>query len=188
MAVTREVPAVNPQAHSAPPRPPSIAPRWLALACLAAAGCTNIQDRVEKLQPPRVELASLALTGMNLLQPVFRVGLRVENPNDEEFSVDGADAVLSLNGKPLARGVSTEPVTLKARGTTDVDIEATANTLGLAQQLFRLEQERRIAYAVDGHLTLAGWLGPLARLPFHAAGTLTRDELMREIEGLQRSR
>ena len=155
---------------------------WMLSLNLMLSGCSSVSERVDRLIVPKVELAHVALQKADLLAPRFRLSLRVENPNADDIQVEGADAVLSLNGKPVAKGVSPKPVILKGRQETEVEIDATAKTLALARQIFRLDTEGRIAFSIDGHLTLAQWLGIPATLPFRVSGTMTREELLREVE------
>lgn len=161
---------------------------WMLSLILMLFGCSSVSERVDRLIAPKVELAHVVLQKADLLSPRFLLSLRVENLNADDIQVEGADAVLSLNGKPVAKGVSPEPVILKGRQETEVEIEATAKTLALARQIFRLDTEGRIAFSIDGHLTLAQWLGIPATLPFRVSGTMTREELLREIEGFSHQR
>ncbi len=176
-------PHTHPPDRSLRARPACLA-AFLACACLLLPGCTDLIRRSSELKPPDVELAQVALEKADLLAPVFRLKLRVENPNDQDIQVEGADAQLDLEGERVAEGVSANPVQLKAQQQSEVEIQATAKTLSLARQVLRLDQKGRLAYAVTGHLALARWLGILGKVPFRVSGTLTREELFREIEGL----
>lgn len=159
---------------------------WGSTLALALSGCSNLRERLEHLQPPEVQLAHLALLRADLLNPVFSVGLEITNPNAEALHIEGADAVLELNGKTVAKGRSVGALELAPRQTSKVEVEASAKTLALARQLFQLEQDGQIDYRVAGHVQLTRWLGGLAALPFRLSGQLTREQLWREIEGYGR--
>lgn len=159
---------------------------WWSMLALALSGCSNLRERLEHLQPPEVQLSHLALLRADLLNPVFSVGLEITNPNDEALHIEGADTVLELNGKTVAKGHSVGALELAPRQTSEVEVEASAKTLALARQLFQLEQDGQIDYTVAGHVQLTRWLGGLVALPFHLSGHLTREQLLREIEGYGR--
>lgn len=150
--------------------------RWLRtawlLAVLLLAGCASWLPDYRNLKEPEVSLAGLALSDPNPLAPKFRVRLRVENPNDIDVSLDGADATLELNGRPVATGVSRSPLTLKRLAESELDLDIAAQTLGMLEGAAAVLSENRIRYRVQGHLSVLSALGSLGRLPFSFEGVL----------------
>ncbi|RYU57566.1 hypothetical protein EWI61_12800 [Methylolobus aquaticus] len=150
--------------------------RWLrtagALAVLLLVGCASWLPDYRNLKEPEVSLAGLALSDPNPLAPKFRVRLRVENPNDIDVSLDGADATLELNGRPVATGVSRSPLTLKRLAASELDLDVAAQTLGMLQGAAAVLAKDQIRYRVKGHLSVLSALGPLGRLPFSFEGAV----------------
>jgi LEA14-like dessication related protein len=146
---------------------------------LTVTGCSSWLPNYQDLQEPRVSLTGLALKDANFLAPSFLVRLRVENPNDVSLNLDGADAALSLNGQTLARGVSRSPLTLVKGGTSEMDVEVTADTLTVVQQIAALANQPSARYQVTGHLSVLNWLGALGRLPFSFEGTVDSKSLLK---------
>jgi LEA14-like dessication related protein len=158
-------------------------PRKSALLLLTigilAAGCIGVPKNLDQLKEPTVSLAGLALNEADLFSPSFLVRLRVENPNDLDVTLDGADAALALNGQPVASGVSRSQVGLARFGSSDLAVQVTANTLGVIQQMLALQNQPNLNYQVTGHLQLLNWLGPLGRVPFSFQGAVDRETLLR---------
>ncbi|MGY6216485.1 LEA type 2 family protein [Methylolobus aquaticus] len=144
---------------------------WL-LAVLQISGCASWLPDFRHLKEPEVSLTGLALSDPNPLVPRFRVRLRVENPNDIDVSLDGADATLELNGRPVATGVSRSPLTLKRLAESELDLDVAAQTLGMLEAAAAVLAEDQIRYRVQGHLSVLSALGPLGRLPFSFDGAV----------------
>jgi LEA14-like dessication related protein len=169
-----------------PRRRISIAP-WLALTALMAGmpACSSWQRELSELKEPRLSLAGLSVTDANLLAPGFRVRLRVDNPNDRDISIQGADLDLAINGEAVARGVSAGAVELVRRGSSEIEVDARAQTLALARQLLAIDGGDTVKYGLSGHLKLLNWLGALGAVPFSFRGEMAREELLKGPENLR---
>ncbi len=156
---------------------------YIALVPLLS-GCADLaMDYLGKLKEPKVSLAGLALKDLNPLEPTLLVRLRIENPNDLNVKLDGADVALALNGQPVATGISLSPLTLAKLGATDMDVEVKANTLNALRQIMLLEANQAVKYDVAGHLNVLEWLGSLGRIPFNLQGSVDSGALLRGVEG-----
>ena len=153
--------------------------RSLLLALLMHAGCSLFTTDYSNLKEPRVSLAGLNIKDLNPLKPSFLVRLKVDNPNDLDINLDGADVALALNGQPVAAGVSRSPLVLKKLGASEMDVEVTANTLSAVQQLLILQTRPAVDYQITGNLIWNNWLGALGKLPLKFNGLIDRDTLMR---------
>jgi len=153
----------------------------------ALSGCTGLgglTQQLSTLKEPKVSLAGLSLKDISLTEPSFLVKLKVENPNDLNVNLDGADVSLALNGQPVATGISRSPLTLVKRGASTMDVEVKANTLGVLQQIMQLESKGGVQYGVSGHLNLLNWLGALGKVPFNFQGSVDKATLLKGAEGL----
>lgn len=152
--------------------------RSLLLASLMQAGCSLFATDYSHLKEPRVSLAGLNIKDFNPLKPSFLVRLKVDNPNDLNVNLDGADVALALNGQPVATGVSRSALVLKKLGASEMDVEVTANTLIAMQQLLILQTRPALDYQVTGNLIWNNWLGVLGKLPLKFNGSIDRETLM----------
>ncbi|MGZ8217503.1 LEA type 2 family protein [Methylomagnum sp.] len=156
----------------------------LIALCLLVSGCAGLTDGLDNLREPHVSLAGLAVKKLNLFKPSFLVRLKVDNPNDVEVNLDGADVALALSGRPVANGVSRSPVSLAKHGTSTLDVEVSADTLGALQQILLLQNQKYLDYQVTGHLNVLNLLGPLGQVPFNFKGAVDREALLREAQSL----
>jgi LEA14-like dessication related protein len=151
---------------------------------LALNGCSSPLQKLDKLKPPQVSLQGLSLQKADLLNPVFLVRLRLKNPNDAGLNLDGADAVLKLNGKKIAKGASRSPIKLAPLADSEIAVEASAQTLSALGQLLALQSKESLDYEITGHVNILNWLGGLGAIPFKAQGVVTREELLKSVESI----
>ena len=159
--------------------------KWpiVLLLLTGVGGCSALAARQAKLQAPKVDLVGVKLLEMDPLAPRFRVRLKLENPNDQALDLDGADAVLTVAGEKLAKGMTQGAVSLPARGSTETDVEVRAKTLSFLKVLPELQKSDALPYQVAGRLHFLQALGPLGALPFQAEGTVTAEELLGALKG-----
>lgn len=146
------------------------------------AGCSALTARQAELQAPKVDLVGVKLLEMDPLAPRFRVRLKLDNPNDQALDLDGADAVLTVAGEKLAKGVTQTAVSLPARGSTEADVEVRAKTLSFLKLLPQLQNSDALPYQVAGKLHFLQALGPLGALPFQVEGMVKAEELLGAIK------
>lgn len=161
-----------------PRQPKRVLLRLTLLASLLQCGCSLLTTDYENLKAPKVSLTSLGIKDINPLNPRFLVRLKLDNPNDAAVSMDGADVALALNGLPVAEGISRSPLTLNRLGSSEMDVEVSANTFSALQQLLLLQSKPALDYQLTGHLHLLDGLGALGQLPFSFTGTVDRQTLM----------
>ena len=161
-----------------------VAAWWLASLLLTQTGCSLLTADYKNMKEPKVSLAGLNIKDLNPLSPSFLVRLKVDNPNDLDVNLDGADVALALNGRPVAAGVSRSPLVLKKLGSSEMDVEVTANTMSAIQQFLILQTKSTLDYQVTGNLIWNNWLGALGKLPLQFSGSMDKDTLMRAASGL----
>jgi LEA14-like dessication related protein len=163
-----------------------VAAWWLASLLLTQTGCSLLTADYKNMKEPKVSLAGLNIKDLNPLSPSFLVRLKVDNPNDLDVNLDGADVALALNGRPVAAGVSRSPLVLKKLGSSEMDVEVTANTMSAIQQFLILQTQSTLDYQVTGNLIWNNWLGALGKLPLKFSGSMDKDTLMRAASSLAR--
>lgn len=148
----------------------------LALALLPLlTGCSSLLWK-KKAVMPTVSLANMELQGIKGLETIFRLQLRVINPNEEPIEVRGLTCTLKVNGKSFATGISDEHVTIPASGTTTVPVLVYAGVFDLVGPVIELLQNnasqpvKPLEYALTGSLRL-GEKGE-DKIPFSLQGRL----------------
>jgi LEA14-like dessication related protein len=143
----------------------------LAAAVIVATftGCAGVPPG---MQPPTVTIADFGLGNAGLFEQQFNLRLRIQNPNPDDFKVDGIAFDLEINGQPFAKGVGNQTVTVPRYGSGFLAVEA-VSTLGgalsfLVKQFGRLSEGNRalFKYRIKGQLSIVGGL----RVPFEETG------------------
>lgn len=145
----------------------------LCAAALALAGCASMARR----EPIEVNVARIAPLASTAFEHRLRVDLRLRNPNDRAFEIEGVRFLLDVNGRRLASGMSGEPATLPRLGETIVSVTTTTTLLDVVNQIVafgRMEQPT-FEYALRGKLFIKGMWGSV---PFESGGS-ERDLLPR---------
>ncbi len=142
-----------------------VATVWLALQLVACAGLGTYAD------PPRVSLTSIEALDMTLFEQRYRLGLRIQNPNDHALPIRAMTYEVDLNGRKFAHGLSAQSLTVPAFGEEVVEVEVVSNLLRVIEQVRGLESEQapQLSWRVSGDLRLRD---RTSKLPFEYAGAL----------------
>jgi LEA14-like dessication related protein len=138
-------------------------------AAAAAAGCAGFGRTLEK---PHISLANIQVLESRGTETVFRVDLRVTNPNDIDLNVRGVDCQIELNEQPFAYGVSNTAVRIPALGSEIIPVTVYSSVLDMVRGLLGLPQRQDLKYRLKGKVRLedSGWLP--STLPFDSTGSL----------------
>lgn len=136
-----------------------------ALLAIGLAGCA-----LASAAPPSVDVLSVQLTGMDLVQQQLAVTLCVTNPNPDTLAFRAVTADFDLSGLPLASGRSDLSVRLPPHASAVVPFTVVTTVRNLGSQLLGLIQAGRIEYRVHGTVTLQGALG--LTLPYSRSGQI----------------
>lgn len=142
-------------------------PAVMLMIAAVLTGCSGLPPGA---QAPSVTIADIGMSGAGLFEQQFNLRLRIQNPNPDEFRVDGIAFDLELNDQPFAKGVGNQVVTVPRYGSGLLPVEAVSTTSGLVRQFGLLAKSGRplFKYRIRGTLSIAGG----ARVPFDE-----RDEL-----------
>ena len=139
---------------------------WLAAAIVALwlAACTGLPLG---MQAPSVTLADISVVNVGLFEQQFMLKLRVQNPNPQEFVIDGLAFDLEVNEQPFAKGVSNQLVTVPRFGSAVISADTMSTLGGVLRQFGRLAQGERpsFAYRIRGNLSISG-----SNVPFDRRG------------------
>ena len=135
------------------------------LVLVLLSGCAGLPLG---MQPPAVTIADFGIGNAGLFEQQFNLRLRIQNPNPDEFKVDGIAFDLEINGQHFAKGVGNQTVTVPRYGSGIMAVEAVSTLGGLIKQFGRLIEGSKtlFKYRIKGELSIAGG----SRVPFEEAG------------------
>lgn len=138
----------------------------LLLGAAFISGCASLQG----LEPPSVNIADISLQDATLLEQRYRLQLRIQNPNPVEFAIDGLSYELEINGKPFAKGLSNQKVTVQRYSSALIDVEGTSNLMDILRQLSGVQKGdmKLVQYRLRGKLGLDDG----SRVPFESQGEI----------------
>lgn len=137
----------------------------VCLTAVALAGCA-----VLTATPPSVEVTSVELRAVGLLDQVLAVSVCVTNPNDTALGFQRIHVVFDVNGASLADGQAESAVTLPPHASVPVPFVVATTLANFGPQLLGVLRNGAVDYRMRGSVQLAG---PLAlTLPFSRSGRL----------------
>jgi len=148
---------------------------------LVLSGCALTK---RNLEPPTATLKGITPESMGRDGQVFLGRLLLENPNTEDLKVVGGRVTLELAGVSAATARPMESFVLPGLGSKEVDLRVTMDLLsGLSGALRLLSSSKtELDYTLKGYVDLD--VKALGRLPFKSTGTVTLDNLLRQLPGL----
>ncbi len=120
---------------------------------------------------PQIEVASVELRRVGLLDQSLRLGLCAYNPNNQEFAFRRIDVALDVADTPLAQGVTDSVVLLPPHQSVLIPFDVATTTRNVPAQLLGTLVAGAVEYRLHGSVQLAGSLG--ISLPFSREGRLT---------------
>lgn len=140
----------------------------LLAAVVVVATFTGCAGLPPGMQPPTITIADVGLGNAGLFEQQYNLRLRIQNPNPDDFRVDGIAFELEINGQPFAKGVGSETVTVPRFGSGFMAVEAVSTLGALLRQFGRQAVGNRTLYKyrIKGQLSIAGG----SRVPFEENG------------------
>lgn len=106
---------------------------WLAVSIvLLTAACSTMPKEYEML---RVHIADMSPKDMAIFEQRFDVKLRIQNPNEVEFSINGLKFDIELNERDFANGMSGEHVVVPRFGSEVVNVEVFTTLASFLRQI-----------------------------------------------------
>ena len=132
----------------------------LALFCALLSGCASLGVGGEPIEVQLVSLTPLASTAF---EHRLRVDLRLRNPNNHAYEIEGLRFVLDVNGRRLASGVSSETATLPRLGEVVVPVTTTTSLFDVVNQIlaFGQQQQPHFEYELSGRVFLKNSWGSI---------------------------
>lgn len=128
-------------------------------------GCAGVPPG---MQPPTITIADFGLGNAGLFEQQYNLRLRIQNPNPDDFRVDGIAFDLEINGQPFAKGVGNQTATVPRFGSGFIAVEAVSTLGALLRQFGRQADGNRalLKYRIRGQLSITGG----SRVPFEENG------------------
>ena len=142
----------------------------LAMAALAAAGCTSLGRSV--FREPEVNFRELQLNGLGLTGGSLDVVLSVYNPNRYSLDATRFTYNLVLDSVPFASGAIDQKLTVQDRDSTVVRLPISFSWRGIGAAGRQLLNSGAVNYRVTGDVTVGTPLGNFTR-PYAQAGRYT---------------
>ena len=132
---------------------------------LLLGGCAALS-----LKAPSVTLADIKVLEAGLFEQRFGFKLRVQNPNDKEIAISGMSFMVEINGKPFARGVSNQGVTVPRLEERILEVTAVSNLYSILSQIHELlyGNSKGFSYRIKGRLFTEAY----GELEFDESGSL----------------
>jgi LEA14-like dessication related protein len=139
----------------------------VSLIALNLVACSSLPSNAVA---PKVSVAEVDIKSLGLFELHFDVGLRVNNPNDFDLTIEALDFELELNGRAFAKGLTRTTTLIPAVSSTLVRVDAVTQSTNLMQQIKSLSPEalkRGVPYRITGRIKTdksSAWF------PFEKAG------------------
>ncbi len=146
----------------------------LILTSTIVYGCAGMGQRLES---PRVKLASIQVQEVKALETVFEIHLRVFNTNEVALKIKGIECELELNGDSFAVGVSKADIEIASFDTGIIPVTVYTSVIDMVKGIHNLQKDEQIRYELSGKLSLGGNSFPSV-IPFSAEGIITFKELL----------
>ena len=143
---------------------------WISLLlAVLVSGCAGIGKYREAV---RVSVSNIEIVEANLLEQLYAVTLRVQNPNEHALRIRGGSFDLEINGQAFGHGVTSSNVTVPGFGEAKVQVRMVSTLFSMLRlvQNFEARERESLSYQISGRLHLQDGL---AGMRFEEAGELT---------------
>jgi len=134
---------------------------------------------VPELIPPKVELRAVVLERMTLSQQLFRVRLRLTNPNNTELRVSEARLTVWLEEIEMGEGFTLAPLSIPSMGEETVEVQFATDLMRRAPEIWGwfTSGDTELDYRVTGFIDIGG--AGMVRLNIDEAGRVSVSDLVR---------
>jgi LEA14-like dessication related protein len=140
----------------------------LLAAAVILGGCAGLFKPIEV---PKIELAAIGIQKADFSESVLQLKLMVTNPNRIPLTLNALVCDLSLNGNPVASGISQETVDIPALGSGAVTLTVVTSAVRIVTTLLEaLARGIAVDYRLTGDVQLKGGLFMPSAIPFDTRG------------------
>jgi LEA14-like dessication related protein len=141
----------------------------LIFATVLITGCAGLFLSADR---PRVNIANIQPKDVKLLEQVFTMDLRIQNPSDSAIDVKGLAFNLEINNIPFATGVSNKQLSIQPFTSQVIQVEAVTTLANLLRQVSQVQKSvdaSKLKYRLKGTIHTGS---ALARIPFDETGEI----------------
>ncbi|MCX5834481.1 MAG: LEA type 2 family protein [Deltaproteobacteria bacterium] len=141
----------------------------LIVAAALMAGCTGLFLSAER---PRINLSNIQPKDVKLLEQVFTMDLRIQNPSESAIDVKGLAFDLEINNIQFATGVSNKQLTIQPFTSQVIQVEAVTTLANLLRQVSQVQKSvdaSKLKYRLKGTIHTGSTFG---RIPFDESGEI----------------
>jgi LEA14-like dessication related protein len=141
----------------------------LIIAAVLITGCAGLSLSADR---PRVNIANIQPKDVKLMEQVFTMDLRIQNPSDSAIDVKGLAFNLEVNSKPFATGVSNKQLTIQPLTSQVIQVEAVTTLVNLLCQVSQVQKSAdvsKLKYRLQGTIHTGSAFG---RIPFDETGEI----------------
>lgn len=141
---------------------------WMMAVAVLAAGCSGMTLKPES---PEVTVTRIELVEPGLFEQRFRIGLRVQNPNNFDLPVQGVKFSIELNGQPFITAISAAAVNVPRYGSAVMEVDAVSTLAGLINQIDGVVSgsNNSVRYKLAGKVSLSNMM---TDVPFEREGEI----------------
>lgn len=124
-------------------------------AALSTTGCATLWDMLLGLvKAPDMSMKSFKIKKTTLSSFQVSIVALIKNPNPFGFRLDGLDWIVDLAGGQTAKGRSPKGLTLKAKGSSETELDLDFNIAKSAEAILELIEKKSVPLKIDavGHL------------------------------------
>lgn len=156
-----------------------LALRALLLATVfALASCAAFGP---KLETPAISMVGVQVMSGDMFSQLFKVRVKVENPNDIEVPVESIEYTVFLEGDRFGVGTTDQAFVLPARGEAEFDMMLTTDFVSaFGRLLSRMGGSKleNVEYVITGKLHLAK--GLMRTIPFSHKGVVNFSKALKQ--------
>lgn len=117
--------------------------------CILLAACSTMPKEYETLV---VHIADMTPKDMAIFEQRFNIKLRIQNPNDVDFSITGLRFDIELNDRAFANGMSGQRVLVPRFGSEVVETEVFTTLGSFLRQVQELNKAggQKVRYRLKG--------------------------------------
>jgi LEA14-like dessication related protein len=143
----------------------------LVMAAVFITGCAGA-GLYMSADRPRVNISNIQPKDVKLLEQVFTMDLRIQNPSESAIDVKGLVFNLEVNNKAFATGVSNQQLTIQPFTSQVVQVEAVTTLASLLRQVSQVQKSAdatKLKYRLQGTIHTGS---ALAKIPFDETGEI----------------
>jgi LEA14-like dessication related protein len=139
------------------------------LSCALMTGCASIRDFSET---PRVSVSDMRLVEATLLEQVYVVTVRIQNPSDRPLTLLGGSFDLEVNGREFGHGLSDTQATVPPFGDARIEVRMVSTLFDMVRLIQGLQARGHeiLTYELSGWLKVDEFFG---RVGVYESGELS---------------